>query len=158
MTKLTTPNLLDILRVCANPQKDEIEQHEALTGVGWDVDAVAMTLFNRSGLKFVLRDDDGNPIAIGGFDELISGVWDTWMICADGVWKKHWRVMTKTCNQLIQSLFDEANARRIQTTALLSREKACKWYVKGLRMDLESVARNFGLKGEDVACFVRFRE
>lgn len=157
VTTLAKPNMMDFLKVCCRPQKDEVEQYKAMTGREWDVDAAAVELYDRGGEKFVLLDDDDEPIAVGGFENTVGGVWETWMLCVDGVWEQYGAELTQACNDTIQAMLDDG-ARRIQTTALLSRERACKWYVKGLRMKLESVADKFGVNGEDVACFVRFRE
>lgn len=154
-----TPNMMDLLRVCCRPQEDEVEQYIAMTGEDWIVDDVATDLYMKTGPKFVgLLEEDDTPIAIGGFDLLLPGVWNTWMICSEGVWEDYGRDITYHCNETMKLMFAQGKARRIQTLCLASREKACKWYEKGLRMERESIARNYGAQGEDIACYVRFRE
>lgn len=160
VTKLGHPNMMELLRVCCTPQADEVEQYIALTGEDWIVDDVAAALYAKDGIKLVIMtdNDESEPIAVGGFDLIAPGVWQSWMICVEGAWDKYAVEITNHCNAIIENMFEQADTRRIQTLALTSREQACKWYVKGLRMTQESVAKQFGTAGEDVACFVRFRE
>lgn len=156
---LGTPNMMDLLRVCCTPQEDEREQYIAMTGEDWIVDDVASELFLKAGPKFVLlTEDDERAVAVGGFDLLLPNVWNTWMIAVDGVWQDYGSEITYHCRETLKLMFTQGEARRIQTLALTSREKACNWYEKGLRMRRESVARNYGTGGEDIACYVRFRE
>lgn len=150
------PNLMDTLRVTCSAEEDEREQYIAMTGEDWDVDEIVTTIHRKTGPKFVFLFDDEEPVAIGGFDLLAPGVWQTWFIAKEGAWK-HGKGITEHCRELIDVMFNEG-ARRIQILALTSRQQACKWYEKGLRMKQESVARNYGTSSEDVACYVRFRE
>jgi hypothetical protein len=109
-------------------------------------------------MKFVLLDDDNEPIVAFGLDEIVPGVWQTWMVGSSEAWKEHWIGITRNCRKIMNTLMKEDGIRRIQTMALASRVETCKWYEKGLRMTQESVAKGFGVTGQDVACYVRLRE
>jgi len=158
MTTLGAPNMMDYLKVCSQPLPDEVEQYREMTGNEWYVDDVANDLFSRDGLKWVILDNDNEPLAVFGGDLLLPGVWQTWMISTATAWDQHGRAVTRHSRKVLDLMFDEGNARRIQTIAMVSRTQACKWYENGLRMTQESVAKGFGVTGQDFACYVRFKE
>lgn len=158
MTTVIQPNLMDLMILCNKPRRDDVEQYIELTGEEWDVDKVATDLYTRTGFKFVLLDNNAAPIVGMGMDPVIPGVWQTWMVGSYEAWAKHWKAITKDCRKIINTLIQEEGVRRIQTMALASRVDTCKWYEKALRMELESVAKGFGITGQDVACYVRLRE
>lgn len=153
---LYEPTLMDILMLCSNARPDEIEQYEALIGP-WDMDDAANGFYNRAGIKFSLVNDDNISICAGGWDEIIPGVWQSWMVGTEQYWERYWRSITKYSLRTMQGLFD-MGARRLQTNALASRTKACEWYMRGLKMHPEGVCKSFGLGGEDMATFVRLKE
>jgi hypothetical protein len=87
-------------------------------------------------------------------------VYQSWMIGTDASWDHHWRGITKSTrfvmDRLLLGVDDEpAIARRLQTTALASRKKACEWYERGLKMQFEGTLRGFGIGREDVVVYSR---
>ena len=158
MTTLSAPNMMDLLKVCSRPRQDEVEQYQELTGKDWEVDAVANELYMRQGVKWVILDDDQQPLVVFGADLILPGVWQTWMVGSQKAWDENWKAITRHTRKAMDFMFDQAGARRIQTMALASRSEACKWYEKGLRMTQESIAKGFGVTGQDFACFVKLKE
>lgn len=157
--RLRTASLYDLLYLANDARADEREQWEALTGRPWDVEEVANDHYNRGGLKFTLVDAVGSPpIAAGGWQELIPGVWQSWMIGTADNWATRWRAITKASRRVMDDLEQNLGARRLQTSALASRALACAWYVRGLKMQPEGIMRGFGMGGEDVAMFARVKE
>ena len=156
VTTLSAPNLMDLLKLCCNPQPDEIEQYISMTGEDWVVDKVAADLYQKEGIKFVLLEDD-EPLVAGGFDYISPGVWQTWMLAKDDVWNVYGKEITRHCRKIMDELLN-SHARRIQCWALASRTQACEWYEKGLKMERESTLRQYGVNGEDVAVYVKLRE
>lgn len=154
--KLVQPTMLDLLMLTAQARDDEIEQYEALVGA-WNRDDVAAEFYAKFGVKFALINDDGMAVCAGGWDRVIDGVYQSWMVGTMDYWEKYWRSITKysrfTMNQLLAN-----GARRLQTGALASRTKTCEWYERGLKMKRESVFKNFGRNGEDMVMFVRLKE
>jgi len=153
---LAEPTMIELLFLCSEAREDEIEQYEALVGV-WDFERAAIGFYNKFGIKFSLLNDEGTAICAGGWEEIIPGVWQSWMVGTDNYWEKYWRSITKYSRRVMDGLFD-TGARRLQTGALASRVEACNWYVRGLKMEREGLCRSFGLKGEDMATFVRIKE
>lgn len=154
--KIRPAGMLDLLTLCAEARDDEIHQQVALTGLPWDIDAVAVAHYRRPGIKFTLARADDRAVCAGGWDEIAPGVWESWMVGTQAGWAAHWRAITKGSRQIMRQLF-ECGARRLQVPCLLSRAAACRWHERGLLMERESVMRGYGADGEDVAMFVRLR-
>ena len=148
-----------LLYLCDRMRDDEIEQHRAIVGGGeFNPDAAAIGLMAIPGaIKFTLVDDDSLPLAAGGWHEVFPGVWQSWMVGTQPAWEKHWRSITKGCRWVMDGLFQQAGARRLQTNALASRTQAIEWYERSLGMKREGTWRGFGINGEDVALFSRVR-
>jgi len=155
--KLVDPTIMDLLALCYGAREDEIQQYEALIGT-WDYEAAAIAFYQRPGIKFGLMNDEGIVVCAGGWEEQISGVWQSWMVGTSEFWKKYWRSITKHSRFIMDELLKNPDVRRLQTSALSSRKQACEWYMRGLKMQYESTARKFGFNGEDMDIFVRFKE
>lgn len=143
--------------VCMEMRPDEIVQYMALTGAThYDFEVCARGFINTPGVKFTLADTDDkgrhSPFCIGGFQEVMPGVWQSWMGGTDTGWQRHWREITKASLWLQQELF-ASGARRLQTNALASRTAATEWYEKALHLKYEGTWAEFGSNGEDVACY-----
>ena len=156
VVRLCEPTIYDILKLCSNARDDEIEQYEALIGP-WNIDDATNGFYNRPGIKFALVNDDNIAICVGGWDHVIPGVWQSWMVGTNDYWDRYWRSITKYSLRTMDGLFRDG-ARRLQTGALASRTRACEWYVRGLKMHPEGICEGFGLKGEDMATFAKLKE
>jgi len=155
--KIVEPTLYDLLALCGNARADEIMQYEALVGP-WSACDAAVGFYTRTGLKFAGVNGDGVAICAGGWDEIIPGVWQSWMVGTDEYWRAYWRSITKYSRRIMDELLYSGTARRLQTGALAARTAACEWYVRGLNMVPEGVCKNYGLGGEDMATFARVKE
>ena len=152
-----TPTLLDMIRICRQARSEEIEQYEAVSGSEWDYEYVATMLFAKRGMKFAFCDDN-LAFSVAGWEPVIEGVWESWMIGTTEDWKKYWRSITKLSRKTVELMFSDPKTRRLQITALASRTKACEWFLRGLRFEFESTIKNFGVNGEDLSVYVKFRE
>jgi len=151
------PTLVDFLTICKFARPEEIEQYEALTGLEWDVESVVNHLFNKPGLKFAIV--EGNvAITVGGWEPIISGVWQSWSVGTAKYWEKYWRSITKFSRRSADYVFAAEGTRRLQIAILASRTKPCEWCVRGMKFTYESTLRGFGVGGEDVAMYVRLKE
>lgn len=147
------PTLHDLRTLCANARPDEIVQWRALTGLPWEPEAVALDLLDRPGPSFVLLDDHGVPVLAGGFDFVIPGVWRGWMVGTMAGWEQHWRRITLETNRIIRFMLK--TERRIELLCIASREAACTWYERGLKMQREGVHPNYGVNGETAVLYAR---
>ncbi len=157
MIYLAQPTMIDFLRICREARPDEIEQYEALVGVEWDTEIVVNDLFNRVGVKFAIMNEN-IAIAVLGWEPIIPGVWQAWMVGTMDNWDKYWRSLTKLCRETVRIMFASEETRRLQIGVLASRKKTCEWYIRGMKFHYESTMKNFGLGGEDMAIYVKFRE
>ena len=159
--QMVTPTMIDFLEVCASARSEEIEQYEALTGFDWNVELVVNDLFNKPGIKFALLDGDkagGQVISVGGWEPIISGVWQAWSVGTMEHWKTHWRSITKFSRRSADLIFAAEGTRRLQIVMLENRKKPCEWCVRGMKFMYESTLRGFGVGGENVAMYVRIKE
>lgn len=157
MTYLAQATMLDLLQICQNARPDEIEQYRAFSSLEWDPEMVANDLFNRQGVSFSMVDDN-LAFAVCGWEPIIEGVWQAWMVGTMDNWEKYWRSITKLCRKTVAVMFAGETTRRLQISVLASRTKTCEWYVRGMKFKYESTLKNFGLNGEDIAIYVKFRE
>lgn len=149
------PTLIDFLHLCSNAREDEVAEHEAIIGP-WDPEVAATRFFNSEGLKFALYTDDAHPIIAGMWTPVIEGVWHGSMVGTQAGWDEHWRAITLEVNRLMRRILD-TGARRLSLTALASREKACEWYERGLKMQREGVVKSYGFDGQDAVRYARTR-
>jgi hypothetical protein len=147
------PTLHDLRFLCERARPDEIEQWVALTGTPWEPEIVAADLAARVGPQFVLLDKRGTPVVAGGFEYLIPGVWQAWMVGTVDGWRQHWRAITLNTNRIMRMVL--RHERRIELLALASRTQTCTWYERGLRMQREGTSRGFGVNGEDAVRYAR---
>jgi hypothetical protein len=154
---IVSPTMLDILQICHDARAEEMDQYEATTGLVWHDDDVANYLYSKEGVKFSIIVDD-IAVSVGGWEPLVSGVWQAWMIGTTDNWAKYWRTITKETRKIVAAMFTETETRRLQIPVLASRVKACEWFVRGLKFEYEGTMKQYGVSGEDVAMYVKFRE
>jgi len=156
MIMLETPRMVDLLSLCDSARPDEQQQFTALTGQDWEPEAVANIFYNKPGVKFVAK-DRGVPFVAGGWEPVIDGVYQSWMVGTMGFWESHWRSITKVSLKSMIYMFNNG-ARRLQTCVTADRAEACNWYIRGLKMRFEGLFEGFGIHGEDMAMFAKLKE
>lgn len=138
--------------VCASMRENEVRQLMAFSdGSEFDHEVAARVVINKPGVRFTVVDSSDSPLVVGGYMEVASGVWQSWMIGTDEAWRFHWRQITKASLWLKEKMF-EGGARRLQDSCLVEREDACKW-IQAIGFRLEGVWKEFGINGEDVAFY-----
>lgn len=153
------PRPLDIFRVCLDLDPDERRQIMALSFADeWDAEAVALSFANRAGPKFVLRDPDGAPVCVGGYDTVSPGVMESWMLCTPRTWREFAAEATAGCRAAMAAMFEHGGAHRLQTRCLADRKLAMRWYRRGLGLKQEAVMERYGRHGENVVLFAVTRE
>ena len=156
-THLRPPRLSDVWQICQNLRGDEVEQYMALSSdPEWDFEQAARKFDRMLGPKVCLHDDVGAPIMVAGWEPLLPGCYDGWMIGTDAGWAKYGLAITRVTRWGMDTLM-ATGARRLQIITLAHRDSACEWYERGLKMRQESTQALYGRHGEDVATFVRLR-
>lgn len=157
-TRLGVPIVEDYCHIARHMRADEIAQYLALTGLPQYVpDVAARALLSSGGQAFVLVDRAGLPVLIGGFAPVRRGVFEGWLAGTEKGWTKHWRAMTKVCRRLMDDLFAQGDAHRIETFALASRVEAHAWYERSLLMPREGVMKGYFCDGQDAIVFARVK-
>jgi hypothetical protein len=146
--------LADLWLLCRNMRQEEIDQYLAFSFQSeFDYERAAVNFYNRGGIRFAHCDERNVALCVGGYEEVAPGVWQSWMVGSPETWAAHWLTVTKRSRWVIDFMFREVGARRLQTNGLADRRAACVWYERGLKMRLESVWEQFGKNGEDVAAY-----
>jgi hypothetical protein len=146
-----------IVWVCDRLREDEQEQYEAFTGTVWQPEEGAAMFIAKPGPKFTILDAAGIPAAVGGYEEVMRGVWQSWMCGTDDGWRDCWRSITKGSRWVADQLLGGV-AHRLQTNCLASRVKTMEWYERGLGLKREGVMRKLGNRGEDAVMFSLTKE
>lgn len=153
-TGLRTGTLADLWILCKAMREEEIAQYMAFSFQDrFDFERAAINFYERGPLRFTYEDAQSRPIACGGYQEVAPGVWQSWMVGTPETWARHWLSVTKNSRWVIDFMFREVGARRLQTNGLAERRAACVWYERGLKMHPEGVWAEFGQNGEDVAAY-----
>lgn len=156
LVTLTKPLLADYLFIAHHLPEDQQRQASALSdGSPYDPERFALAMACRVGPKWALVQQDGTPVAIGGYDMIRPGVWQDYLIGTVDGWKHYWRSITKHCNQVMAFMLKE-EAWRLQCVALADRTMAHKWF-KAVGLEYEGTLRNYGAAGEDCFMFSRVR-
>jgi len=145
-TQVVQPSLTDYIYICDNLPADEIEQIAAMTGQVFDPDEAAINCHLVPGPKWLIIDEEGRPLVVGGCMQLRKGVWQTWMLVPDMTWETHAREVTEIVLSLQKQMQEQGH--RIQTLVLSSRERARTWYGT-LGLEHEGTLRAYGTGGED---------
>ena len=144
---------IHVLILAERMREDEREQYEALAFEPFSVDGASKSFISKGGPAFCLVDPDGNPLCAGGFEPLVPGVWQSWMLGSYEGWE-NWRAITKASRWVMGNLF-AGGARRLQGSCIPTRSAAIEWFKRGLGMDHEGTYRAFGFHGEDLMQFAR---
>jgi hypothetical protein len=152
----TDPWLSDFLIVCSKLPKDEREQLEAFSGEPYTVDGAAMGNYTVPGPKWVVKDENGEPICIGGFVPMRKGVWRDFMLTTPAAWEKHWFGITRYARRAMDAMLYSKQAHRLECIAHHSREEAFKWY-KVLGYHREATLHGYCANGADAISFARVR-
>jgi hypothetical protein len=143
--------------ICDRLRADEIEQYVALTGAReWNPEVAARGYMLVPGPKFTVVDSNGLPAAAGGFEQVIPGIWQSWMCGTQAGWDEKWRSITKACVWLMNGLL-KGQARRLETLVLASRKQTCDWYERALGMHCEGEKRNFCADGSSALMYAKVR-
>lgn len=147
--RVSVPLVQDFAYLAERMRPDEIEQFVAFTGADrYEPNVAARSYVMAGGLAYALVDRANRPVAVGWFDELRPGVWETCGIGTMDGWAKHWRAITKESRRRMQQLFD-GGAHRIQIISLATRTDAHRWYEQGLGMQFEGTLRGYCANGAD---------
>lgn len=155
--QLTRPLVQDCLAIAAALPLDEQRQYLATTGErDYDPQNAARALLTMPGLVHCAVAEDGQPLAIGGFQMLRLGVWQGWMVVRAEAWPTHGAALTRVARALQADQLSRADCHRIEVLSTRERTHAHQWYVDGLGMHLEGTRAHYFADGSDALVFTHF--
>ena len=155
--RVAMPLVQDYAYIAERLRPDEREQFVAFTGMdAYDPNVAARAWILTGGLAYTLIDQEGRPFALGWFEQLRPGVWETSGIGTPEGWDRHWYAITRESCRRMAALFADG-AHRIQIIALASRTRAHEWYERGLGMQREGVLRGYCANGADAVVYSRIK-
>jgi hypothetical protein len=154
----TDPILLDFIKCCIDMPDDERKHMEAMTGYPFDIDSAAIGNFTVQGPKWVLKDGE-ITLAVGGFAFQRKGVWSDFLLTTPEAWaKENWFSMTRVCRKIMDKMFDDGIAHRIECVVPVARmdkrPELERWY-KTIGYSLEGFRHKYCADGGDAVAFAR---
>lgn len=146
----------DCLYVCLNMREDDYRETSDLT-FAKTKEAMARVILNQNGESYTICNRKGNPVLIGGtyYDNPNVGI--IWLFATDEISKRDWWVTTTFITQLIEVMFKDGSAHRIQALSIGWREVAHKWLQK-IGLVKEGHLKGFAENGYDVLIFGKIKE
>ena len=149
-------SLINLLQVCLDLPADEREQFEAMTNSPYSGEQLAAGLATMSGPKYVILDQDENALAVCGATQERHGVWRVWFLAREEAWLVAEEV-TSIAVGLIQMMFHDYEAHRLEVVCLAKRSRARRWYERHLGLKCEGVMQKFCANGENAALYSAVR-
>lgn len=155
---LVKPMLADFLYVCHQLPDAQRRQFEILNGVdAYDPERSALDLASRIGPKWAVVKQDGQPVAVGGLNMVIPGVWQDFLISTEECWQQYAKSVTRFVDDIAAQLLVSGEARRIQAVTLATNTQIRGWY-ELIGMNYEGTLRAYGAHGEDAVMYARTGE
>lgn len=153
------PLVQDYVALAQRMPPDEIAQYLAATGLAsFDPQEAAKTLLCIPGVVHCIANEEGRPIALGGYEPVRTGVWQCWMVSAAEDWPTYGRQLTRIVRRFQSWMLESPDCRRLQLYSLPERTQAHEWYLKGLGMTQEGRHRQYFADGSDALCFAIVKE
>ena len=163
------PFLADFLYVASQLPQDEREQIEAMNGVKYEIDGVAVGNYMVPGPKWVIK--VGNefqfeqglavPIVVGGFVQQRPGVWQDFLLTTPMAFlKENAFHVTRACKRAMDAMLYSGQAHRLEcivpAARVESRPELVRWY-KLLGYNKEGLRYGYCANGADAIAFSRVR-
>jgi hypothetical protein len=142
-----------LLEVCMNLPADERRQFQSLALRVYDGPTVAAALLLSPGPKFAIVTPEDSALAVTGATEERQGVWRTWFLATDKAWTGYGEAVTGIAQGLLEMMFADYGAHRIEVVCRADRVRARRWYEKHLGLSFEGVLRHYGADKSDFALY-----
>lgn len=148
--------MADCIYVCLNMRDEDYRETSDLT-YAKTKEAMAHQILNQGGESYTICNRKGDPVLIGGtyYDNPNVGI--IWLFATDEISKRDWWVTTKFIKELIEVMFENGTAHRIQALSIGWRKVAQKWLEK-IGLVKEGHLRGFARNGYDVLIFGKIKE
>jgi hypothetical protein len=147
---------LDCAFVCTNMREDDFLETSSLT-FAKTRDAMIKATLDEGGEHYTVLNRKGEPVIVGGTYYDNPNVATIWLFATDKITKRDWWVATKFITGLIDRMFENGMAHRIQAFSIGWRHVAHKWF-KQLGLKQEACLKGFTEDGIDVLIFSKIKE
>ena len=148
---------LDCAFVCTNMREDDFLETSSLSFAKTRDAMVKATLDEVSGEHYTVLNRKGEPVIIGGAYYDNPNVATMWLFATNKITKRDWWVGTQFIIGLIDRMFENGMAHRIQAFSIGWRYVSHKWFKKiGLKQ--EACLKGFTEDGLDVLIFSKIKE
>tara|TARA_R100000687_G_C6383151_1_gene133623 strand:+ start:230 stop:718 length:489 start_codon:yes stop_codon:yes gene_type:complete len=149
-------SLADCAYVCQNMREDDFKETSSLT-FAKTKEAMAKVILNQGGESYTIFNRDGEPVVIGGAYYSNPKVATIWLLATDKISKRDWWMTTKFIMELMQLMFENNTAHRIQAQSIGWRHVAHKW-LQRIGLSQEGHLKGFAEDGYDVLIFGKTKE
>jgi hypothetical protein len=148
--------LADCIFVCSNMREECFKETASLSSATTK-DGVAMDIMRQDGESYTIRNRHQKPILVGGTFYRNPGVATIWLIATNEISHRDWWVTTKFITGLIEVMFAQKTAHRIQAESIGWRHHAHKW-LKRIGLTQDGQLKGFSSDGYDVLIFGKTKE
>ena len=148
---------LDCAFVCTNMRDADYSETSALTN-DKTRDAMAKSIMNQGGESYTILNSKKEPVLIGGAYYDNPRVATIWLFATNKITKRDWWVTTQFITGLIDRMFENGMATRVQAFSIGWRHVAHKW-LQRIGLKQEACLKGFsGEDGLDVLIFGKVKE
>jgi hypothetical protein len=149
-------SLADCVFVCMNMREDDFRETSTLTSTKTR-DEMAKAILKQGGESYTIFNNKKKPVLIGGAYYDNPRVATIWLFATDNISLRDWWVTTKFIKGLIQLMFDNGIAHRVQAQSIGWRHYAHEWLQK-IGLTKEGHLKGFSEDGYDVLIFGKAKE
>ena len=149
-------SMSDCVYVCQNMREDDFRETSTLTYANTK-EEIAKVIFKQGGESYTIFNKSGEPVIIGGAYYENPKVATLWLLATDKISKRDWWYVTQFIIQLIDVMFKNGAANRVQAQSIGWRKYAHKWFEK-LGLEKDGHLKGFAEDGYDVFLYGKIKE
>ena len=148
--------LADCIYVCTNMRKEDYLETASLS-FEKTRDEIARGVINQLGESYTVLNKNKEPVLIGGAYYDNPKVATMWLFATKNITKRDWWVGTQFIIGLIDRMFENGMAHRIQALSIGWRHVAHKW-LQRFGLSKEAHLKHIAEDGSDVLIFSKVKE
>ena len=146
----------DCAFVCSNMREECFKETQSLSFADTK-DDIAKDIMNQNGDSYTVINKAGDPVLVGGTFYRSPGVATIWLIATNEISHRDWWAATKFITGLIEVLFLQGSAHRVQAESIGWRHHAHSW-LQRIGLSKESQMNSYSTDGYDLLVFGKTKE
>jgi hypothetical protein len=151
------PRLDAFLQVFIDLPNEERVQWTKVMGEPFEPGQAAALAYTSPGPVWSIETHDGEVLVVTGATFIRSGVYRVWYAARPKAWAHYGEEVTNITEGLIQVMFHDFGAHRLEVICLPERQKARRWYEKHLGLQFEARMAKFCADGTDAVLYAAVR-